>query len=43
LVTYLFIIILSTLFLFWGRLVIPHRSVLQFPLTQLYFMSAMLA
>jgi hypothetical protein len=43
LITYLFIIILSTLSLFWGKLVIPHRIVLEFPLTQLYFMSAILA
>jgi hypothetical protein len=43
LVTYLFIIILSMLSLFWGRLVIPRRSVLEFPSIQLYFMSAILA
>jgi hypothetical protein len=43
LVTYLFIIILSMLSLLWDRLVIPRRSMLEFPLTQLYFMSAILA
>jgi hypothetical protein len=31
LVTYLFIIILSILSLFWDRLVIPRRSVLESP------------
>jgi hypothetical protein len=42
LVTYLFIIILNMLSLFWGRLVILCRSVLEFPSIQLYSMSAIL-
>jgi hypothetical protein len=43
LVEYLFIIILSMLSLFRGRLVISCRSVLKFPSTQLYFIFAILA
>jgi hypothetical protein len=40
---YLFITILSMPSLFRGRLVIPHRGVLECFSTQLYFMSAILA